>query len=281
MLIHREPNSRITQPDATRSAKHPLNEAVDKPIPKPKPVTTPEEAKELLRNCQETAKAVNGTAKAFRRAVCEAYVQGALKVLKLSDKGFCLKVSMGVTNNRHRSTLNRLCLAAAMDAKYKLPPGEVNESALRMCRTKVPVDKRGDVLAHARKKKGSYGKITAWDIQAAAKELGCLKPSDPPPPAKAGEPVRDVEASCERSANSDVKAAVRRTTPQDDTTSSNVAETREETFQALFQEYSKHQNALQRLLKKFDIQPALMQQVTALVKHQRQQLDDLLKKAIG
>ena len=213
----------------------------------------------------------------LRRAVYEAYVQRAHESLHMSSQEFHLAISM--TNNRHRSTINRICLAGQMDAEHDLPPGDLREYALRLLRIKVPRDKRGKVLAHALKKKDSYRKITAKDILATARELGCLKPpSHPPSPAKASEPVRDVEASCERSATSDVKAAVRRTTPQDDTTSSNVTETREEAVRVWLQEYSKHQNALQRLLKKFDIQPAQIQKVVALVKHQYQQLDDLLSE---
>ncbi len=215
----------------------------------------------------------------LRRAVYEAYVQRAHESLHMSSQEFHLAISM--TNNRHRSTINRICLAGQMDAEHDLPPGDLREYALRLLRIKVPRDKRGKVLAHALKKKDSYRKITAKDILATARELGCLKPpSHPPSPAKASEPVRDVEASCERSANSDVKAAVRRVTPQDDTTSSNAAETRDpgEVVQAWLEKLMNLQLGLEKLLKKHGIQPAQIQKVVALVKHQYQQLDDLLSE---
>ena len=150
-----------------------------------------------------------------------------------------MAVSSAVTNNIHRSTINRICLAATTEAALKIPFGEMKESTLRTLRIKVPRDKCGEVLALALKKKGSYSKITAKDIEAAARELGYLKtPSDHP------------------------------------------AETNNhgEVIRVWFQEYSKHQRALQRLLEQFSTPPALMQQVTDLVKHQRQQLNDLLSE---
>ncbi len=274
--IRSQPNSKIQQPGTPPSAKHPIKKTLDKPLPKPEPDLTLDEAEELLRNCQECAKAVNGTAKAFRRAVCEAYVQGALKVLKVNDAGFRQEVSMGVTGNRHRSTINRLCLAGKMDAKYKLPPGAVNEYALRTCRTKVPEDKWGAVLAHAKKKMGLYGKIEAPTIEAAARELGCLKPrADHPSPAKGGESVGDGEENREsqNTSNQQQKAATK--------TRSNVTETREEAVRVWLEKLMNLQLGLEKLLKKHGIQPAQIQKVVTLVKHQRQQLNDLLKKAIG
>ncbi len=237
--IRHEPNSRTPQPDATRSAKHPLNEALDKQFPKPKPVTTLEEAKELERSCQECVTKMHGTTDALRRAVYQAYVQGAPERLGMNKEEFQLKVASAGTNNIHRSTINRMCLAARMEAGLKLPFGEVKEATLRMLRTKVPKEKCGAVLKHALKKAGSYPAIEAKAIEPAARELGYLKtPSDHPAEINNhGEAVR-----------------------------------------AWFQEHSKHQNALQRLLKKHGIQPAQIQKVVALVKQQYQQLDDLLSE---
>lgn len=278
-LIRHEPNSRTPQPVATRSAQQPIKETLDKPLPKPKPKLTLDEAEELLWKCQECVKEVRSARIHLRRAVYEAYVQRAHESLHMSSQEFRLAISM--TNNSHRSTINRICLAGQMDAEHDLPPGDLSEYALRWLRIKVPRDKRGKVLAHALKKKDSYRKITAKDILATARELGCLKPpSHPPSPAKAGEPVRDIEASCERPANSDVKAAVRRVTPQDDTTSSNVTETRDpgEVVQAWLEKLMNLQLGLEKLLKKHGIQPAQIQKVVALVKHQYQQLDDLLSE---
>jgi hypothetical protein len=159
----------------------------------------------------------------------------------MSPKEFRLEVSSAVTNNIHRSTINRICLAARMEAGLKLPFGEVKESTLRTLRIKVPKNKCGAVLKHALKEKGSYSKITAKAIEVAARELGCLK------------------------------------TPSDNPTES---KNQGEGVQAWLQEHSKHQNALPRLLKMLGTQPALIQEVAALVKHQRQQLNDLLT-AIG
>ena len=273
------PYSKTPQPKTIRPAQLPLNGALDEQFSQEEPELTLEEAKELERSCQECVTKMHGTTDALRRAVYQAYVQGAPERLGMNKEEFQLKVASAGTNNIHRSTINRMCLAARMEAGLKLPFGEVKEATLRMLRTKVPKEKCGAVLKHALKKAGSYPAIEAKAIEPAARELGYLKTlADNASQAKGGEPVRDVEASCERSATSDVKAAVRRTTPQDDTTSSNVTETREEAVRVWLQEYSKHQNALQRLLKKFDIQPAQIQKVVALVKHQYQQLDDLLSE---
>lgn len=246
VLIHREPDSRITQPDTIRSAKHPLKKALDKALPKPKPVTTFEEAQEVLRYCQECVTNVQSYETNVRSAMAtlrwvlyQAYLQDVPKLLDMDNQEFRLAVSSAVTKNIHRSTINRICLAARMEAALKIPFGEMKEFALRALRTKVPKNKCGDVLARALKKKGSYSKITAKDIEAAARELGYLKtPSDHPAEINNhGEVIR-----------------------------------------VWFQEYSKHQRALQRLLGQFSTPPALMQQVTDLVKQQRQQLDDLLSK---
>ncbi len=252
--IRHEPNSRTPQPDATRSAKHPLNEALDKQFPKPKPVTTLEEAQEVLRKCQECVTNVQSYETNVRSAtdtlrwvVYQAYLQDVPKLVGMNKREFRLKVASVATKNSYRSTISRssisrVCLAARMEAELEIPFGEMKESAFRTLRIKVPKNKCGDVLAHALEEKGSYQKITAVDMEAAARELGCLKtPSDNP----------------------------------DETNN------HEDAVRVWLQEHSKHQDALQRLLKKLDIQPALIQQVTALVKQQRQQLDDLLKKAIG
>ena len=244
--IRHEPNSKTPQPDATRSAKHPLNEALDKPFPKPKPVTTLEEAQEFLRKCQECVTNVQSYETNVRSAmatlrweVYQAYVQGAPERLGMNKEEFDLAVSSAVTKNIHRSTVNRICLAVRMEVAFKIPFGEMKESVFRALRTKVPRDKCRKVLELALKKKGSYSKITAKDIEAAARELGYLN-----------------------------------------TTSDHPAEINNhgEAVQAWFQEHSKHQNALQRLLKKHGIQPAQIQKVVALVKQQYQQLDDLLSE---
>ncbi len=244
--IRHEPNSRTPQPNTTPSAKHPLKKAVDKPLPKPKPVTTLEEAQEFLRKCQECVTNVQSYETNVRSAmatlrwvVYQAYLQDVPKLLGMNKEEFHLAVSSAVTNNIHRSTVNRICLAVRMEVAFKIPFGEMKESVFRALRTKVPRDKCRKVLEHALKKKGSYSKITAKDIEAAARELGYLNtPSDHPAEINNhGEVIR-----------------------------------------VWFQEYSKHQRALQRLLGQFSTPPALMQQVTDLVKHQRQQLDDLLSE---
>lgn len=246
VLIRHEPNSRTPRPKTIRPAKHPLKKALDKALPKPKPVTTFEEAQEVLRYCQECVTNVQSYETNVRSAtdtlrwvVYQAYLQHVPKLLDMDNQEFRLAVSSAVTKNIHRSTINRICLAARMEAALKIPFGEMKEFALRALRTKVPKNKCGDVLARALKKKGSYSKITAKDIEAAARELGYLKtPSDHPAEINNhGEVVR-----------------------------------------VWLQEHSKHQRALQRLLKKHGIQPAQIQKVVALVKHQYQQLDDLLSK---
>ena len=240
------PYSKTPQPKTIPSAKHPLKKAVDKPLPKPKPVTTLEEAQEVLRYCQECVTNVQSYETNVRSAtatlrwvVYQAYLQDVPKLLGMDKEEFELAVSSAVTNNIHRSTVNRICLAVRMEVAFKIPFGEMKESVFRALRTKVPRDKCRKVLALALKKKGSYSKITAKDIEAAARELGYLN-----------------------------------------TTSDHPAEINNhgEAVQAWFQEYSKHQNALQRLLKKFDIQPAQIKKVVALVKHQYQQLDNLLSE---
>ncbi len=237
--IRSQPNSRTPQPVATRSAQDRQEEEFDMPLPKPIPVTTRDEANELLRNCQECVKEVRRAGIDLRQTLYQALVRGAPKLLGMSSQKFRLAVSSAVTNTIHRSYINRICLAATTEAALKLPFGKVNESALRTLRTKVLKDMWGEVLELALEEKGSYSKITAKDIVEAARELGYLKtPSDHPAEINNhGEAVR-----------------------------------------VWLQEYSKHQRALQRLLNKFDIQPAQIQKVVALVKRQRQQLDDLLSE---
>jgi hypothetical protein len=233
------PYSKTPQPKTIRPAQLPLNGALDEQFSQEEPELTLEEAKELERSCQECVTKMHGTTDALRRAVYQAYVQGAPERLGMNKEEFQLKVASAGTNNIHRSTINRMCLAARMEAGLKLPFGEVKEATLRMLRTKVPKEKCGAVLKHALKKAGSYPAIEAKAIEPAARELGYLKtPSDHPAEINNhGEAVR-----------------------------------------AWFQEHSKHQNALQRLLKKHGIQPAQIQKVVALVKHQYQQLDDLLSE---
>jgi hypothetical protein len=90
-----------------------------------------------------------------------------------------------------------------MDYRLGLPPGEVKESVLRETRTKVRKNACGDVLEHARKQQGSYRKITAKAVTAAAKELGCLKHP----------PVRETEVEgSESSADGDEHSKTAQTT---------------------------------------------------------------------
>lgn len=265
------PYSKTPQPGTPPSAKHPPKEALDKPLPKRKPKLTLDEAEELLWKCQECVKEVHSARIHLRRAVYEAYVQRAHESLHMTPQEFHLAISK--TNNRHRSTINRMCLAGQGDAKYKLPPGELSEYGHRWLRIKVPRDKRGDVLAHALKKKGSYRKITAKSIEAAARELGCLKPrADNASQAKGGESVGDGEENRESqdTSNQQQEAATK--------TRSNETETKEEVVQAWLEKLMNLQLGLEKLLKKHGIQPAQILKVVALVKDQYQQLDDLLSE---
>lgn len=270
----RQPNSNTPQPRATPSTKRPRTEAVDEQFSQEEPELTRDEAKELLRKCQECAKEVKGASTAFRRAVCQVHVQGVLKVLKMGDKLFRTKVSLAVPNS-HRSNINRLYLAAVMDAKLNLPPGVVNEYALRILRTKVPEENWATVVAHGKKKMGLYGKIQADTIVEAARELGYLKlPVDTPSQAKDGESVGDDEKNHESEDNrnqqqeADAKPRIK------------VDETKYEAVQAWLEKLIKLQKGLEKLLNQFDEHPTLIQEVVDLLKHQYQQLDDLLN-AIG
>ena len=87
-LIPVSPYSKTQQPGTPPSAKHPLKKAVDKPLPKPKPVTTRDEANELLRNCQECVKEVRSAGIHLRRAVYEAYVQRVHESLHMTPRSF-------------------------------------------------------------------------------------------------------------------------------------------------------------------------------------------------
>lgn len=95
-----------------------------------------------------------------------------------------------------------------MDVDLKLPPGDVNEWALRELRTRVPKEACADAIELARQEVGSYREITAQSIVSAAEQLGCLKPpttkatasrgnqatadqcEEPPPPVVGGPPRR-------------------------------------------------------------------------------------------
>lgn len=160
-----------------------------------------------------------------------------------------------------------------MDWEFKLPPGATPEYALRTCRTMALVDNWGAVLAHALKQMGSHQKITAKSIEAAARELGCLKPrADNASPAKGGESVGDGEENRESqdTSNQQQEAATK--------TRSNETETKEEVVQAWLEKLMNLQLGLEKLLKKHGIQPAQILKVVALVKDQYQQLDDLLSE---
>ena len=72
-------------------------------------MTTPDEAMELLMNCQECAKKVNSSSNELRMMAYKMNVRGGLELLNMNGLGFRSQVSSAVKNNRHRSTINGRC----------------------------------------------------------------------------------------------------------------------------------------------------------------------------
>lgn len=210
------------------------------------PPLAPAEAQALRDKTKQCAVNLAKKADALRALVTEFLLGGGPEVLGIDEAEFRKEICE--SSGRHHTTVSRHYLAGVMDVDLKLPPGDVNEWALRELRTRVPKEACADVIELARQEVGSYREITAQSIVSAAEQLGCLKP--PTTKATASRGNQATADQCEATATARGRGA--------------AASDRVEGILARVHQLDRLQHDLKSLLSQLGTQKELLREVAAL-----------------